>query len=263
MNIILFNPLSGNGNSIKSLNKYIKKYKVTDYKVVDITTTKIDSVSYKDSDCFVIIGGDGTIHTLCNEIKRLNISIRVFLYKAGSGNDFIRDFKNDYLEITNYIKNAPISNNHYYLTGSGFGVDGLVCDNVNKDTKSNYYRVALKTFKSFKKFDLKLIVDNKEYNFKDVWFSTIMNGRCIGGGMILSPKSNRLDNKVEVCVVHNLGLLKLITIFPSIFKGLHLRFKKNIFLTSGSHITMIASEKQVMQSDGEIYGLVDTIEVKI
>lgn len=262
MNIVLYNPLSNSGKSGKTLKKYLKKIKNVEHMVYDVTKTKVNEILYKEKDVFIIIGGDGTLHQLVNIFRELNITNRVFLYKGGTGNDFSRDFKMKLIELTTHISHSPKTNGKHFLTSSGFGVDGEVCLNVNENQQSSYFKVALKTFKTFKTFNMKLVVDGVEHNFKNVWFATTMNGRCIGGGMILSPKSIRLDDKLEVYVIHSIGLFKLITIFPSIFLGKHRIFKKCIFNTVGHDIQMIADKEQVMQSDGEIYGKVKEISSK-
>ncbi|MFI3329032.1 MAG: diacylglycerol kinase family protein [bacterium] len=262
MTIILFNPLSQKGGSIHKLNEFIKKHVKDEYVVKDVTTNKIKDLNLNEEDKLVIIGGDGTLHTITNEIRELELKNEIYLYKGGSGNDFSRDFPEDYFNITKYINHCPKSNGSHYLTSTGFGVDGEICDNVNKNEKANYYKTTINTMKKFKRFNLELIVDGKEYKFTNVWFASVMNGRCIGGGMKLSPKSDRLDDLLEVYVIHKVGLFKLLRIFPTIFLGVHTIFKKNIFTIQGKEITMFSDESQVMHSDGEIYGKVNSINVK-
>lgn len=259
MKIILFNPLSNNGKSIKTLNKFLKR--CDKYEVIDITNVDLMLYDFNDND-IVIIGGDGTLHTIVNIFKKRNIPNEVYLYKGGSGNDFTRDFKGDYINITPYIKHTPNCNGNYFLTSTGFGVDGEVCLNVSNDTKSNYYKVAVKTIKSFKRFDLKVTIDEKEYFFKNTWFATVMNGRCFGGGMRLSPKSNRLDDQLEVVVIHKIGVFKLLSLFPTIYLGKHLLFKKAVFIGKGQVIKLETNDSQVVQSDGELYGSEKTLSIK-
>ncbi len=262
MMVILFNPLSQKGGSINKLNDFIKKYVKEEYKVIDVTKTKVKDIELIKEDILVIIGGDGTLHTLTNEIKECKLENEIFLYKGGSGNDFSRDFKEKYFNITKYINHCPKANDNYYLTSTGFGVDGEICDNVNKNSTANYYKTTINTMKKFKTFNLSINVDGKEYKFNKVWFASVMNGRCIGGGMKLSPKSNRLDDDLEVVVLHKVGLFKLLRIFPTIFLGIHTIFKKNIFILKGKVITLTSDIEQVMHADGEIYGEVKEIKVK-
>lgn len=264
MTIILFNPLSNNGKNSKTLKKLEKKLtkKYKHYKVYSIIETKVKDINVLENDEFIIIGGDGTLHRILHEFNELTLNNKVFLYKGGSGNDFCRDFKGKLIDITLFLKHHPKINGNSFLTSAGFGVDGKVCENVNKDSKSNYFKVAIKTMKTFERFDLKLTVDGETQEFKNVWFATIMNGRCIGGGMKLSPKSDREDDILEVVVAHSMGLKKLLTVFPTIFLGKHLIFKKSIFIAKGKHIILEANKNQIVQSDGEIYPTTNKLEVK-
>ena len=71
-------------------------------------------------------------------------------------------------------------------------------------------------------------VDGKEYNFKNVWLATTMKGRFFGGGMKIAPNQDRFDkdNKLSVIIVHNLNKLSIIKLFPTIFEGKHIKYKK-------------------------------------
>lgn len=58
-----------------------------------------------------------------------------------------------------------------------------------------------------------------------VWLAPTMNGRYYGGGMIPTPQQDRLaqPKQLSVMVFRSPGKLKALAVFPSIFKGEHIK----------------------------------------
>ena len=65
-----------------------------------------------------------------------------------------------------------------------------------------------------------------------------MNGRYYGGGMIPTPAQRRLnpDGTISTMVMYGKGKLKTLTVFPSIFKGAHIRHNEMVEMLTGHHI---------------------------
>ena len=80
-----------------------------------------------------------------------------------------------------------------------------------------------------------------------------MNGRFYGGGMMVTPMQDRLceDKTLSVCVLHHSGKIKTLAIFPSIFKGEHIKSKKHSTVFTGKHITVKFDRPVALQIDGE------------
>ncbi len=278
MYYILVNPLSNNGSSVEALKTLEEYFNTKSIKYVSLNLIEVSQkveefiAKLSSDDDVVIIGGDGTLHRFANEIKNFDIPSQIYLYKAGTGNDFSREFKKQKLiNITKHIKNLPAmiigEHEELFLNCTGIGVDGEVCALVNNMQTSkkgiNYFKNAIKTFKSFKRYDLEVTVDGVRHSFKKVWFATVMNGNYFGGGMKLSPTSDRGDDILELYVIHSLGFLKLLCIFPTIFIGKHLWFKKvGISLISGKEFVFEASSPQVLQSDGEVWNGIKKVIIK-
>lgn len=274
---ILYNPLSSNGSSLKvaeSLGKKLakagKEYQIEDLLIISNDVEAFVKGIYP-TDPVILIGGDGTLHRFSNYIYGKNIPNPLYLYKAGTGNDFSREFKKEHLiNIKKALERLPkyraLGKEEYFLNCTGFGVDGEVCSLVNntkvKKKGINYLQNALKTFKNFKHYDLEVTVDGVRHTFKKVWLATVMNGNYFGGGMKLSPYSNRFDDVMECYVIHHVPFFKLIFIFPFIFIGKHLWFKSvGITCLKGHKFNLKASIPETFQSDGEVMIGVSEIDV--
>lgn len=277
MYYILYNPLSSNGTSLKHVNKVEKKLQKEgiEYKIIDMVeaSKNVDEAAQgiHREDTLIIIGGDGTLHRFVNAIRHIENNCQVYLYRGGTGNDFSRDFKKKMLiDITEYLKNLPSltidGENELFLNGCGFGVDGEVClmvnDGENKKKGLNYFKSAVMLLKTFKRYNLEIEVDGVKHYYKNVWLAVVNNGKYFGGGMKITPQSDRSDDILEVCIVHSVSFAKLLFIFPFIFLGKHLWFKQvGISMLSGKHFVLKADRPQVCQTDGEVKENISLFEV--
>lgn len=265
---ILYNPLSSNGKSVE-LIKDVEKVlldKNEEFKSVDLVRVSKNIPGFvrkiKPDDKFIILGGDGTLHRFANEIKNIPNQNEIFLYKGGTGNDFSREFKKQQLiNISTYIRNLPKylidGEEMVFLNSCGFGIDGAVCAAVNdsqtKKSGLEYAKKLLKLLKNFPRYDLDVEVDGVRHTYKNVWLAAVCNGQYFGGGMKISPISDRTDDVLELYVIHTLGFAKLLCVFPSIFIGKHMWFKKHgVSLLKGRKFKLTSSQPLPFQSDGEV-----------
>ena len=98
MDIILYNPLSNKGKNIKIAEKLHKKAtkEQRESKIVNLLEIKDVQAflnGYNADDRMILIGGDGTLNRVVNQIKDIVIKPQIYMYKAGTGNDFMRSIK--------------------------------------------------------------------------------------------------------------------------------------------------------------------------
>ena len=96
-------------------------------------------------------------------------------------------------------------------------------------------------------------MDGKEYFYKKVWIAPSMKGKCYGGGMIPAPEQKRDDPEklLSLTLFHTSGRLKTLMIFPSIFKGEHVKNEKYVAVLKGREITVEFDSPRALQIDGE------------
>lgn len=263
---IIYNPLSGNGKGKTEAEALSAK--LNSAECIDITTIEDYDIFFKaHSDCNVVIcGGDGTLNRFANDTKNIEIFSPLFYCAGGSGNDFLRDIEGnegDVIELGKYIKNLPVctvNNKEYrFINGIGYGIDGYCCEEGDKlrkisDKPIDYTAIAIKgLLMCYKPTAAKVTVDGNTYSFKKVWIAPTMKGRFYGGGIMPTPDQNRLsdDGNVSVMVFHGTSRLRTLMIFPSLFKGDHIKHKKCISIFSGKEITVEFDAPRPAQVDGE------------
>ena len=280
---ILYNPKSNCGKDFENVLNSVKDYyKNEEQNAVDITTvedTKALFDTFDDSDDVVLVGGDGTLNVLCNNLRGYDIKNRLFLFKAGSGNDFLRDVELSLegddakvVQINEYIDNLPVvtvkGKEYLFINNVGYGIDGKVCtaaeDERAKGKKEiNYTTLSIKLLlTSYKSNGAKVTVDGVTKEFKKVWLAPVMNGLFYGGGMMPAPQQDRKGDSLSCCVIHSTNAIQTLIIFPSLFKGEHIKYKKKVEVMSGREIKVEFDAPQDVQIDGEIIRDVTEISAK-
>ena len=214
--IILFNPQAGNKSAKQEVYKLDDVLANNDLNYVEMTPD-FDYKSFMNKvaadERVVLCGGDGTINRFINEVDESDLKKPVFYFPLGSGNDFNRDIhgKPDtiLININNYIENLPFvtinGKSQKFINGIGYGIDGWCCEMGDKirakdSTKPiNYTSIAIKgALFQYKKTNATVIVDGKEYHYKDVFLASTMKGRFYGGGMMAAPDQDRNDPEHKV-----------------------------------------------------------------
>ncbi len=274
---VIYNPLAGNRtclDNLKGLSLPEDDTVFCDMTEIEDYVSFLAQLSYEDK--IVVCGGDGTLNRFVNSIDGIEIKNEILYFAAGSGNDFLHDLElpvGKVHKVDKFLKNLPTVNvkgkTYRFLNGIGFGIDGYCCeegDRVRQRTNKriNYTPIALKgLLYAFSPTNAVVTVDGKEYIYNKVWLAPTMKGRFFGGGMKVAPEQNRSDENCEVTllVAHDLSKFNIIRLFPTIFKGKHMKFKKYVAVHKGHDITVRFDRPTALQIDGETVS--DVIEYSV
>lgn len=264
---VLYNPLSGGGKGEEIARQLKGTLKEETTEFVDLCN--LDVVQFigglEADDKIVLCGGDGTVNQFARKLKENIPENDILYYATGTGNDFWTDLglkKGDApVKINEYLKNLPTVyvNGEAYpiINGVGYGIDGYCCEVGDQQRAAgkkdiNYTSIAINGLLfHYKPKNATVIVDGKEYTFKKVWIAPTMNGRHYGGGMIAAPDQKRGSGKVSLVLMYGAGRIRTLMLFPSIFKGEHIKNKKLTAVLEGSDITVKFDEPAPLQIDGE------------
>ena len=266
---ILYNPLAGNGTAKEAAEclASASSAEAILFPVTEITDYAAFLAQITPEDTLTVCGGDGTLNHFVNDTADLEIPCEVYYLAIGSGNDFLRDIgktpDGNPVSISKYIQNLPVTEvkgkTYRFLNNVGYGIDGYCCE-VGDELKAksvkavNYTSIAIKGLLfHYKPKNAVITVDGKEYRFKKVWLAPTMKGRFYGGGMMATPAQDRLteDGKLSVLVFHGSGRLHTLMVFPSIFKGEHIKHKKIVTVLSGYDVKVTYDAPAAVQVDGE------------
>ena len=266
---ILYNTLAGNGEAQKKAISLASILGNNDCQTVDISSVNDYAdffASKNEHDTVIICGGDGTLNKFVNAVNGIEIKPDVLYTASGSGNDFLRDINagpSDTVKINEYIKDLPtveISGKSYrFINNVGFGIDGYCCEIGDKkkaagEKNINYTAIAIMGLLfHFKPKNATVKVDGEEYSYKKVWIAPTMKGRFYGGGMMPTPAQDRLadDGKLSLMLFYGKGKLKTLIVFPSLFKGEHIKHKDMVAIHEGYKIEVKFDSPCALQIDGE------------
>ena len=262
---VVYNPLAGNGQAQADaqLLQVVLDEELEYYDITRITNYEAFIGGMEREDYLVVVGGDGTLNRFVNDTDGLEISQEILYFPTGTGNDFAKDIGmgENPRPITEYLKKLPsveVNGKHYrFINGVGFGIDGYCCqvgDELRKipGKKVNYTGIAIKGLLfHFAPRNATVTVDGKEYAYKKVWIAPTMHGKFYGGGMIPTPKQDRSSGKLSLMLFHGAGRIRTLCVFPSIFKGEHVKHTKMVAIHTGKEITVEFDRPTPLQIDGE------------
>ncbi len=281
----IVNPVAGNEESLKIWKKAegILKSKAVPHEVFftrekghALRLTKEILSGTKQDTRVIAVGGDGTINEMINGAIGFPHAI-IGSLAAGSGNDYVRGIQKtesmeealslfqdnafNTIDIGQFMTNGKVG---YFVNSLGMGIDAEISDEANRSPLKKWFNfvragnliylfIFIKKLFSYKPSCMELIIDGNRHLLKKVWFVVIANQPYFGGGMKISPMSKVDDGRLNVIAVHDITLLKLLTVFITVLWGGHLNIK-NVDSFSGKMIKMKNKGSVKIQSDGEIVG---------
>ena len=267
---VLYNRLSGNGEGLNRAEAVKELWKDRELTFTDMVGLNYQEFlpSLEQDDVLVICGGDGTLNRFINDTDGIPFSNDVYYYPTGSGNDFWHDLGFNEADgpqlVTKYLKDLPVvtvkGKTYRVLNGVGYGIDGYCCevgDKIREESPNatiNYAGIAIKGLLfHYKPTNATVTVDGKKYTYEKVWLAPSMNGRCYGGGMMPTPDQKRIsdDKKLSVLVMYGSGKIKTLAVFPSIFKGEHVKHTEMTAIHEGKEIKVEFDRPVALQVDGE------------
>ncbi len=277
MTYTLYNSLANNKREPEYVVELRKKGKSEN--IIDVTKIdyKVFFNSINPNDVIYLVGGYGTINYLANAIDIEKVKNEIYLIPSGTGNDFFHDVTEgkevDKVLLNPYLKDLPTVEvngiKKKFINGIGFGIDGYCCEVGDKlkeksTKKINYTSIAIKGLLfHFKPVRAKVIVDGNTYEHTKVWLTPTMKGRYYGGGMKIAPNQDRNEKgKVSAVVYRAPNKFKALMVFPSIFKGEHIKKTKMVKVYEGHKITVVFNKPTALQIDGETVKNVLTYTVR-
>ncbi|WP_223701423.1 diacylglycerol/lipid kinase family protein [Sutcliffiella deserti] len=276
MYYFIVNKTSGNGKGWEiwtSVKEMLEKENIPFYVAFTKGTEEdlhiVDALTLSSIKAIVVVGGDGTIHSVANSIVKKSVPLGII--PAGSGNDFARSLNipMNYKSAWNRILSESVKKidmgkigDKYYLTIAGIGFDGKVAQVTNQSKmkkwfnrmnlgKLSYVYSIIKVLLTYRPTSVTLHVDGLEKKFEKVWLVSVANLPFYGGGIKICPDAKANDGYLDLCIVHGVGRWELLMVFPRAFSGGHTTHK-NVTMLRGKEVRIASDEKMEVQCDGEI-----------
>ena len=186
----------------------------------------------------VVLGGDGMVHLGMNLVAETGLPLMVV--GAGTGNDSARlfgmpihdipaslDYLSSNLGSTRLVDAARVTNASGVRTFFGSvsaGFDAIVNARANRlafpKGKSKYSVALFLELPKFQPIKYRAVIDGVSRNLEAMLIA-VANAPAYGGGMLISPSSSVTDGSLDLFIVHKIGRLELVRLFPKVFSGGH------------------------------------------
>ncbi|ORV12728.1 diacylglycerol kinase [Mycobacterium celatum] len=242
---LLTNPKSGHGNAPHAAEQAIARLQQRGIDVVEIVGTDAeharrllrDAVE-RGTDAVVVAGGDGVIADALQVLACTGIPLGII--PAGTGNDHAREFRlptkdpaaaadvvaDGWTEIVDLGRiRDQRGATKWFGTVAAAGFDSLVTDRANRMRwprgRMRYNLAMLAELSQLRLLPFRLVLDGREEIVTDLTLAAFGNTRSYGGGMRICPNADHADGKLDITMVHSASRLRLIRLFPTVYKGTH------------------------------------------
>ncbi len=277
--LFIINPIAGGGKA-KNLISLIEDKMNEDnreYEIIQTTKPKEATTIVQSSPInkVIAVGGDGTVNEVAKGIIKRGWG-HLGIIPGGTGNDMCKSLglsmdPNLALQtiLNGNIKEMDIglANGRCFLNISSVGFDAEVVRNTDKiktriPGKTAYILGVLVTLFTYRVKDTYLEIDGEEIH-RNMLLIAVGNGQYYGGGMKILPDAKIDDGYLHLCLVKDINNLKLLFLFPSIFKGNHLKHTKYVEIYKAKTIKVKTSGEFYLNVDGDLISTQDEVDFKL
>jgi diacylglycerol kinase (ATP) len=242
---MLTNPMSGHGNAPHAAERAIARLQRGGVDVCEIVGTDadharrlLDEALARGTDALVVCGGDGVISLALQSLALGDIPLGII--PAGTGNDHAREYrlpKGDPeaaadVVIDGWTETVDLGriDNHsgtqkWFGTVMAAGFDSLVSDRTNRMSwphgRMRYNLAMVAEMSQLRPLPFRLAFDDGEEIVADLTLAAFGNTKSYGGGMLICPDADHTDGQLDITMVRATSRIRLIRLFPTVFKGTH------------------------------------------
>jgi len=269
--LFIVNPKSGNGRGLQYADR-AKKVLKAHGQAVDIryTTARGEAEALarhavqQGISVIVACGGDGTVHEVINAVA--GAEVRFGILPCGRGNDFARaaGIPPEPEAAAKLLCGGNVSrldlgrvNGRYFATVVTLGFDSEVAKLVYdgavpfKGTAAYLYG-ALRLLCTYEGIEMTASGDFGTIN-QQILLAATGNTSTYGGGLIITPKADPTDGKLDICIVRMMKPAGVLRLLPKVYWGGHLGHP-SIFTYRTTRLELNTGSPVVLFADGEPVG---------
>jgi diacylglycerol kinase (ATP) len=218
----------------------------------------------------IAAGGDGTVHEVANGLMNAGVSgTALGLIPIGTGNDFVK-----MVPGTSSISTAfdtlrdgierPVDvgvvrwegRTEHFMNAMGTGIDVEVVRQMRRSSRMPggmiYLTALARALVRFRPMPIRIVIDDEEIN-ESIMILAVCNGPSIGGSFRVCPDARPDDGILDVCVVGQLPLHRIVRTVPRVLRGTHAG-QPGITMRRGTTVRLARAggEPFSFQLDGEL-----------
>ena len=212
----------------------------------------------------LVAGGDGTWHWAAQGLAGSATALAPIA--LGTGNDLARElgFPLDAEAAFRSALAGELARIDLGLLGgrrfcgvAGVGFDAAVAEYARTRVRrlrgpAVYAWATIATLATYRSPAVTLVTDGGEYR-GEVFFVAFANTSHYGGGMRIAPGADPADGRIEIVVVRRCSKLRLLGVFPRVYRGGHVGHPA-VTLLSATSGSLEIRPAQLINADGEGLG---------
>ena len=243
---VLTNPMAGHGNAPHAAERAVARFQQLGIDVIEIVGRDaaharelVGEAVARGTDALVVVGGDGVVRLALQYLAQTDVPLGII--PSGTGNDHAREYgipvgdpaaavdviaagHTDRVDL-GHIRSADGSST-WFGTIAATGFDSLVSDRVNRmrwpHGRMRYNLAIVAELSRLRPLPFRLVLDGEREIVADLTLAAFGVTRSYGGGMQICPGADHSDGLLDITMVATGSRLKLIRLFPTVFKGTHI-----------------------------------------
>ena len=265
----IYNPYSGERTIVYNIENVIRIHQKYGYQIIPFRVSFEFSMkeAFKDIDksykYILVAGGDGTVDTAVNYMKRLNINIPIAILPVGTANDFAKfigmseNIEEACEQIVNSIpKKLDLGkvNDKYFINVASTGLFTDVSQKTDVNLKNTigklaYYVKGLEQLTNLRKLKVRVKSENAIFD-GNMYLMLIFNGQT-AGNLKFAYKAEIDDGLLDIIII-KAGMIKdTIALFIKMLRGDHLENTTGLLYFKSNKIEVYCEEGIVTDIDGE------------
>ncbi len=223
----------------------------------------------------VAVGGDGTINEVVNGIidSRRNRQVTLSIVPLGTGSDFVKSLPgmrpNDLVGAVQRLVNnhaqaidvgrirveaGRLTLNRCFINGLGMGLDAAVAVESLKIKRLRGFAVYLlavfKALATYHPGPMTVRYDGQRIS-RQLFFASVGNGRCQGGGFWMTPDARLDDGLLDLCIVDTMPIPRALRKIPLLIRGVHTG-EPEVTMARARRIEVTCPTPIPVATDGEV-----------
>ena len=269
--LLVYNPVSGSAAFKKKLDAIIENFQrrkilLTLYRTCagNFSAEFIESVKTSGAEGVIAAGGDGTLHTVINYLKKAEINLPVGVIGSGTSNDFATHLELDAEKVFDAVAENKIravdlgivNGADYFINVASAGVLTAIAHEVDARQKNSlgkiaYYIHGLGEIPKFKSVPLKICADGKNFEL-DAFLFLVLNSPAVAGFKKLSSVTKIDDGKLDFLALKKCNPRNLFNLTQKILSAKCIEDDANILHLQAKTFEITCTEKLISDLDGEM-----------